>query len=150
MNPDDAIPPLRPLLVLSTSTSRFPKRFSHLFPVYEDGQETSHFLKATIHSKWYMGREWKKQCKKLRGKSQGRKLFGRPRNRWYDIIRGGLRKTGCEVWAAAKDRLLWKRQTSGFTLTDFFNQTNKYPGPRNEQVSSQLRAEDGTCYRHSA
>jgi len=40
-------------------------------------------------------------CKVLVGKSEGKRLLGRPRRRWDDNIKMDLQEVGCEVWTGS-------------------------------------------------
>ena len=48
-------------------------------------------------------------CKVLVGKSEGKRLLGRPRRRWDDDIKMDLQEVGCEVWAIS----IWLRIGTG-------------------------------------
>ena len=54
-------------------------------------------------------------CSVLVGKSEGKRLMGRPRRRWLDNIRMDLQEVGCGYmdWnGLAQDRYGWRRLVS--------------------------------------
>jgi len=48
-------------------------------------------------------------CMVLMGKPEGKRPFGRPRNRWKDKIKMDLQEVGCVVWTESS----WLRIGTG-------------------------------------